>query len=81
LLTEGLGKDTVLTLLMRLVKDEGVHQKPEGEEYYFPADTFAKVVKGIVVAENMDDAAKVTWVEKYVDVYEDVRYSFFTAIK
>lgn len=74
-------QNTALTLLMRLVKEEGTHVVPEGEAYYFPNDTFYRIVKGIVVADNMDEEVKREWVEKYVDVYDDVRYSFFTAIK
>ena len=74
-------QSTALTLLMRLVKEEGTHLRPEGEEYYFPNDTFAKIVKGVVVAGNLDEEAKQEWIEKYVDAYDDVRYSFFTAVK
>ncbi|KAF8249977.1 CBF-domain-containing protein [Wilcoxina mikolae CBS 423.85] len=74
-------QNTALTLLMRLVKEEGTHVVPEGEAYYFPNDTFYKIVRGVVAADNMDEEVKREWVEKYVDVYDDVRYSFFTAIK
>lgn len=66
---------------MRLVKEEGTHLRPEGEEYYFPNETFAKVVKAMVVSDKLDDEAKGEWVEKYVEKYDDVRYSFFMAIK
>lgn len=66
---------------MRLVKEEGVHLRPEGEEYYFPSETFTKIVRAVVAAEKLDDKAKSEWVEKYVDTYDDVRYSFFVAIK
>ena len=71
----------MLKLLMRLVKDECAHLKPDSDDYYFPSDTFARVVKGIVSADNLDDEVKAEWVETYVDAYEDVRYSFFVAIK
>lgn len=70
-----------MTLLMRLVKEEGTHLRPDGEEYYFPNGTFARIVKGIVAAENIDDETKAAWVGKYVDAYDDVRYSFFVAVK
>jgi U3 small nucleolar RNA-associated protein 19 len=70
-----------MTLLMRLVKEEAAHQKPEGDEYYFPQGTFGKMVEAVVRATNLDDEAKAEWVEKYVDVYDDVRFSFFVAIK
>lgn len=66
---------------MRLVKEEGTHLRPEGEDYYFPNETFAKVVKAMVTSDRLDDEAKSEWVEKYVDAYDDVRYSFFVAIK
>ena len=78
---------TALTLLMRLIKDEAVLLRPAGHTcYFFPNESFAAVVRAIVVAPSPSSSpssgeARREWVANYVDVYDDVRYSFFAAIK
>ncbi|KAI5779314.1 CBF/Mak21 family-domain-containing protein [Geopyxis carbonaria] len=73
-------QNTALTLLMRLVKEEATHLKPPGEECFFPYDSFGKVIKALYLAENVDEPSKMEFVEKYVNEYDDIRYSFFMAI-
>ncbi|KAI5792104.1 CBF/Mak21 family-domain-containing protein [Pyronema domesticum] len=74
-------QEVSLTLLMRLVKEEGKHLIPEGESYYFPHDLFSKIVKAIISSESLDEETKKDFVEKYIDTYDDVRYSFFSSMK
>ena len=74
-------QNAALTLLMRLLKDEGAHLKPEGEDHYFPHDTFGRIVGAALSAEHLDEEVKAELAEKYINRYDDVRYSFFTAMK
>jgi U3 small nucleolar RNA-associated protein 19 len=74
-------QNAALTLLMRLLKDEGAHLKPDGEDYYFPHDTFGRIVSAALSAEHLDEEVKAELAKKYINCYDDVRYSFFTAMK
>ncbi|PUU74040.1 CBF/Mak21 family-domain-containing protein [Tuber borchii] len=74
-------QEEVLWLLMRLVKAESEHLSPPGEEAYFPHKLFQRIVEALVYAENLEDYVRIQFAEKYLDVYDDIRYSFFTAIK
>ena len=66
---------------MRLVKAESEHLSPPGEEAYFPHKLFQRIVEALVYAENLKDYVRIQFAEKYLDVYDDIRYSFFAAIK
>ncbi|RPA97921.1 CBF-domain-containing protein [Choiromyces venosus 120613-1] len=74
-------QEEVLWLLMRLVKAESEYLTPPGEEAYFPHKLFQRVVEVLLYAENLEDYVRIQFVEKYLDVYDDIRYSFFAAIK
>ena len=78
-------QNTALTLLMRLVKDEAALLRPAGHTcYFFPNESFAAIVRAIVAVPSsggLTDEARREWVGGYVDVFDDVRYSFFTAIR
>ena len=65
---------------MRLVKEEAAHLKPVGEEYFFPLESFGKVIKALVPASNVDEEYKMEFVEKYVNEYDDIRYGFLIGI-
>lgn len=71
---------TALTLLMRLVKEDASHLKPVGDESYFPHALFGRVVKALVYAEILDENVKGEFVTKYLNEYDDIRYSFYTAV-
>lgn len=71
---------TALTLLMRLVKEDASHLKPIGEEFYFPHALFGKVVKALVYTEGLDESVKQEFVTKYLNEYDDIRYSFYSAV-
>ncbi|KAG0633255.1 CBF/Mak21 family-domain-containing protein [Tuber brumale] len=74
-------QEEVLWLLTRLVKAESEHLTPPGEEAYFPHKLFRRIVEALVYAENLEDYVRIQFAEKYLDVYDDIRYSFFSAIK
>lgn len=65
---------------MRLVKEEAAHLKPVGEEYFFPLESFGKVIRALVPASNVDEEYKMQFVEKYVNEYDDIRYGFLIGI-
>jgi len=68
---------TALTLLMKLVKEEGAHLKGPGDDYFFPHDLMARVVKGVLYTDFSEDATlRNEFVQKWLDEYHDVRYSF-----
>lgn len=71
---------TALALLMRLVKEDASHLKPAGEDLYFPHGLFGKVVKALVYAERLDESVKGEFVAKYLNEYDDIRYSFYAAV-
>lgn len=71
---------TALALLMRLVKEDSSHLKPVGEDLYFPHGLFGKIVKALVYAEILNESVKEEFVTKYLNEYDDIRYSFYTAV-
>lgn len=71
---------TALVLLMRLVREDASHLKPAGDDLYFPHGLFGKVVKALVYAERLDEGVKKEFVSKYLNEFDDIRYSFYTAV-
>ncbi|KAF8426320.1 CBF/Mak21 family-domain-containing protein [Tirmania nivea] len=68
---------TALTLLMKLVKEEGAHLKGPGDDYFFPHDLMARIANGILYTDFSEDATlRDEFVQKWLDEYHDVRYSF-----
>ncbi|KAK9379040.1 CBF/Mak21 family-domain-containing protein [Kockiozyma suomiensis] len=65
---------TSLTILIRLVKEESTHLSPRKDEYYF-AKTLLKRVVSALLNLSTDDLL-LEFVDKYVDVYYDIRYHF-----
>ncbi|KAL7268726.1 Maturation and nuclear export of 40S ribosomal subunits interacting protein [Rhizina undulata] len=72
-------QSNVLILLMRLVKEEAAHLGSPGETCNFPHSLFGKIVKAIVYTEGLSEDVKKDFVQKYVNEYDDVRFSFFTS--
>lgn len=69
-------QSTALTLLMKLAKEEGAHLKGT-DEYFFPHDLMARIAKGILYLDSGDNATfRDEFVQKWLDEYHDVRYSF-----
>ncbi|KAH0607570.1 uncharacterized protein H6S33_002604 [Morchella sextelata] len=71
---------TALTLYMRLVKEDGAHMKPAGDEYYFPQMLFGKLMRALLYSEHLDDAVKQEFTSKYLNAHDDIRYAFYTAV-
>jgi U3 small nucleolar RNA-associated protein 19 len=71
---------TALTLYMRLVKEDGAHMKPAGDEYYFPQMLFGKLMRALLYSEHLDDAVKQEFTSKYLNAHDDIRYVFYTAV-
>lgn len=71
---------TALALLMRLVKEDASHLKPAGDDFYFPHGLFGKVVRALVYVERLDESVKSEFVTKYLNEFDDIRYSFYTAV-
>ena len=71
-LTTSLYQSTALTLLMRLIKTEGTRQSSPS----MTEGLFAKVIEMLLVSEHAE-AIREEFVEKYVKVYDDVRYYTF----
>lgn len=70
-------QSTALTLLMRLLKEEGAHLAGEGDMYFFPHDLMARIAKGMLYLDFSEDTTlRDEFVEKWLDEYHDVRYSF-----
>ena len=70
-----LTQTTALTLFMRLVKEEGFHLR---DEHHFPYDLMARIARAILYMDHWDDTTlRDEFVEKYLDEYHDLRYSFF----
>jgi len=68
---------TALTLLMKLVKEEGAHLKGPGDDYFFPHDLMARIAKGVLYTDFSEHATlRDEFVQKWLDEYHDVRYSF-----
>jgi U3 small nucleolar RNA-associated protein 19 len=65
---------------MRLVKEEAEHLAPPGGECYFPHALFRRIIGALVYAEKLDDNVRDEFVHKYLEEYDDVRYSFLVAI-
>lgn len=71
-------ENTALTLLMRIFKEEasvGSERSWRGE-----SSTFVTVV-GKLLRENDADAARQEFVDRYVEVHDDVRFFTFAAVK
>ena len=68
---------TVLTLFMKLVKEEGAHLKGPGDDYFFPHDLMARIAKGVLYTDFSEGTTlRDEFVQKWLDEYHDVRYSF-----
>ena len=65
---------------MQLLKEEASHLAPTGEECHFPHMLFEKIVSALVYAEKLEESTRDEFVRKYLDPYDDVRYSFLVAI-
>lgn len=71
---------TALTLLMRLLKEDAVHMNPTGDDFYFPHVLFGRVVKALLYVESVDETVKKEFTQKYLNEYDDIRYSFYIAV-
>ncbi|KAI9778511.1 MAG: hypothetical protein M1839_008041 [Geoglossum umbratile] len=67
-----IGKGTALTLLMRLVKNEGDCLRA-GQDYFFPTKLYSRVLQAALedhgASETIDEL-----VQKYVTEYDDIRF-------
>ncbi|KAK9456518.1 CBF/Mak21 family-domain-containing protein [Dipodascopsis uninucleata] len=70
-------KISSLTIVMRLIKEEGIYM-PSSGEYYFPKALFCRLVAKL--CDQSSDDLILELVESYVNVYEDVRYYFFQSV-
>lgn len=69
---------TVLTLLMRLIKEEAKHLKLSDHDIW-SAGVFEKTIR--VLVENADaEEARLEFLEKYVENYDDIRYHFLARL-
>ena len=68
-------QSTTLTLLMRLVKEETRQEGKRGEQAW-RTGIFASVVRALV-DQDVPDAVRDEFVEKYLEEHDDVRYFTF----
>ncbi|KAI5808090.1 putative ribosome biogenesis protein Noc4 [Peziza echinospora] len=73
---EGSLQTTALTLLMRLLKDEGLHLRVPGDDTSFPHDLMLKIAQAVLYSDETDSTVRDEFVTKYLDGFHDVRYSF-----
>lgn len=69
---------TVLTLLMRLVKEESVHLHSQGD-YAWKNGLFIKVVGALLEQPSSTDLIS-GFLEEYVEEYDDIRFYMFQVI-
>ena len=62
---------------MRLLKEEGTQLRPADDDKYFPHDLMARIAKAVLFTNCSDDSTvRDEFIQKYLDEYHDVRYSF-----
>ncbi|KAH0564936.1 hypothetical protein GP486_001675 [Trichoglossum hirsutum] len=71
-------QSTALTLLMRLVKDEGSCSKAR-QEHSFPTRRYSKILRTILELPSTSQARE-ELVQKYINGYDDVRFYTFGII-
>ena len=70
-------QSTALTLMMRLIKEEGTHLTVPGNDYFFPHDLMARIVRVVLYLDVTGGVPlREEFVTKWLDAYHDVRYSF-----
>lgn len=70
-------QSTALTLMMRLIKEEGTHLMAPGNEYFFPHDLMARVARTVLYLDVSGGVPlRDEFVTKWLNAYHDVRYSF-----
>ena len=72
-------QSTALTLLMRLVKAEAEHLE-FSEESIWRSGTFARVLKELIYSEIAAEA-RVEFIQKYVEAFDDVRFYAFGRLR
>ena len=70
---------TALDLLMRLIKEEAMHLKADGEDIWGDG-AFSKILKLIIDPRSIDDLRQV-FIDKYLQKYDDIRYCTFALLK
>lgn len=70
-------QSTALTLMMRLVKEEGTHLTVPGNDYFFPHDLMARIAR-VVLYQDVGGGVPLRdeFITKWLNAYHDVRYSF-----
>lgn len=71
-------QSTVLTLLMRLVKEESIHLHNQGD-YAWKNGLFARVVGALLELSESADLVN-GFLEEYVEEYDDVRFYMFQVL-
>ncbi len=66
-----------LQIYIRLIRAEAKHLGPHKGEAYFPILTYRSLIEGILTTKGTDDVI-VELTDKYLSVYHDLRYYFFT---
>ena len=70
--------EPIFALCMRMLKNEGTHQK-NGQDYNFPIRFLTDLVRALLGLEEGDELRQ-EFAEKYVEEYDDIRYYTFEAI-
>lgn len=70
--------EPIFSLCMRMLKNEGTHQK-NGQDYNFPQRFLTDLVRALLALEEGDELRQ-EFAEKFVEEYDDIRYYTFEAI-
>lgn len=79
LLSSASAGPTILTLIMRLLKNEGTYLRSR-DEYSFPTAFLTNIVEALL-DDSVDESLRQEYSEKYVEEYDDIRYYTFEAIE
>ncbi|KAI8972279.1 hypothetical protein BDB01DRAFT_845146 [Pilobolus umbonatus] len=66
-----------LNILMSIVKSESEHAKERTKNYHFANEFYGPVVKSLVLNKNLNDHLKREVIDKYINVYDDLRHYFY----
>jgi U3 small nucleolar RNA-associated protein 19 len=66
-----------LNILFNMLKSESENFMNTSGSYHFSNDVYGPIVKAIIINPNFNEHLKKELVDKYLNVYDDLRHYFF----
>lgn len=66
-----------LNILLNMLKSESENFMNTSGSYHFSNDVYGPIVKAIIINPNFNEHLKKELVDKYLNVYDDLRHYFF----